>query len=393
MPDLAAIRQSDGVAISHDVWKICWPVIAAFYVKPTNQFDRLCLICNTSVPPGNFCSSFLSDAVDRTCQHRENGFICSACDEDFLLRVSLQKQECLELDCPGKLSIKIAEIEARLGDSKPFQKYCELVFSTPAECIVCGEMDQQSTKPVTKQCRHFRNTCSDCLAQMVDVSVKSGRWDELRCPETKCKKKLEYEDVQRVASKETFLRYDDLLTERMAKRIRNFTPCNRPGGECQAGQIHEAGDTNPQMQCYSCNYMSCFSCSAAWHEGQTCSQAHSLLPEDPASDEFKRKYCKRCPGVGCGMFTKKDGACHEMECVNPACRVMWCWECKLIMNREVLYSNRALTLHTAACNAPVVRSKRQLTGFQSVPKPGPGDGKYRSGWDKDEGFVGTGEEY
>jgi hypothetical protein len=92
----------------------------------------------------------------------------------------------------------------------------------------------------------------------MDVAVKRGGWDDLRCPEPKCKVKLEYEDVQRAASKETFIRYafskpqletnplnenryDDLLTERMSKRIHNFTPCNRPDGTCTAGQIHEAG--------------------------------------------------------------------------------------------------------------------------------------------------------
>jgi hypothetical protein len=63
------------------------------------------------------------------------------------------------------------------------------------------------------------------------------------------------------------------------------------------------------------------------------------------------------------------------------------------MDKSVVYSTRAQTLHTIACNAPVVRSKRGLAGFKSVPKPGPGDGRYRSGWDKDEGFIGTGEEY
>jgi hypothetical protein len=122
VPNLAAMRQSEGIAISNDIWKICWPIIATFHKKSSNRSSRHCVICDTTVSPGNFCSSFLSDAVDWTCQHRKKSFICSACDEDFLLKVSLQKQDCLETECQGKLFVKIAEIEARLGDSESFRK-------------------------------------------------------------------------------------------------------------------------------------------------------------------------------------------------------------------------------------------------------------------------------
>jgi len=73
---------------------------------------------------------------------------------------------------------------------------------------------------------------------------------------------------------------------------------------------------------------------------------------------------------------------------------MWCWECKLIMNTSALYSDRAKTQHTAACTAPVVVAKKGTSGYKSVSKPvGDGGSRYRAGWDRDEGFIGTGQEY
>ena len=169
------------------------------------------------------------------------------------------------------------------------------------------------------------------------------------------------------------------------------------------------------MECITCGYISCFSCSSPWHEGKTCLQAHNLLAQDPKSDQYKRKYCKKCPGAGCGIFTGKDGACHEMECPNSrslhitaavvvivplltrqieSCGVTWCWECKLIMDTSVdyTYETRALEQHTRACRAPAVCSKKGMPGYRSVPKPAVG-GKYRAGWDRDDGFIGTGYEY
>lgn len=71
---------------------------------------------------------------------------------------------------------------------------------------------------------------------------------------------------------------------------------------------------DPRMQCAKCNYVSCFICTSPWHEGQTCKEFLGLLGEDQETDEYKRKYCKRCPGAGCGVYTKKFKGCPEMTC-------------------------------------------------------------------------------
>lgn len=79
------------------------------------------------------------------------------------------------------------------------------------------------------------------------------------------------------------------------------------------------------MICDKCSFASCYTCKIPWHEDQTCAQ-HQFLLNDGETEEYKRKYCKKCPRSGCGAPTKKYKSCHEMECANskkslfPQCR-------------------------------------------------------------------------
>jgi hypothetical protein len=101
-----------------------------------------------------------------------------------------------------------------------------------------------------------------------------------------------------------------------------------------------------------------------------------------------------CPSLGKFRMKLLEATAANKQCVIDSCGVMWCWECKLIMNTSALYSDRAKTQHTAACTAPVVVAKKGTSGYKSVSKPvGDGGSRYRAGWDRDEGFIGTGQEY
>ena len=88
----------------------------------------------------------------------------------------------------------------------------------------------------------------------------------------------------------------------------------RPLNHCQAEKA--------RMTCQKCGFISCFSCTAPWHEGQTCREYHNLVATDAESEEHKRKYCKRCPGAGCGEYTMKAGACQEMSCPNSKSSIL-----------------------------------------------------------------------
>jgi hypothetical protein len=59
-------------------------------------------------------------------------------------------------------------------------------------------------KPLTKDCSHKANTCSGCIAEMIDALVATSKWQTLACPDTTCRAKLKYEDVQAFASQKSW---------------------------------------------------------------------------------------------------------------------------------------------------------------------------------------------
>lgn len=166
------------------------------------------------------------------------------------------------------------------------------------------------------------------------------------------------------------------------------------------------------MVCDKCRFTSCFTCKVPWHENQTCAQ-YQFLQMDGESKEYIKRYCKKCPRSGCGAPTKKNKACHEMSCENSishlvslymsmlanrrtlpvSCKTLWCWECKAILDNSTPYHQRHGSQHLSSCMAEGVRASRSLSGFHSISNPTSSDGRYRTGWAQDVGFVGTGEEY
>jgi hypothetical protein len=186
-----------------DAWDVAWPVVAAFSVKANNPYARYCMTCHRSVPSGEFCSNFVSLAVQWSCSHQEKGIVCGKCDEEFLMKVSMGQQKCWEPGCKGELSVKMDVVEEKMGNSQAFKRYKDMVTT---ECVVCYESFPPWTRGVTKECAHKRTVCKSCLEQHIEVAVKKGGWDTLKCPEEQCKLKLSFEDVKAGASKEVFMR-------------------------------------------------------------------------------------------------------------------------------------------------------------------------------------------
>lgn len=171
-----------------------------------------------------------------------------------------------------------------------------------------------------------------------------------------------------------------------------------------------------RFDCVGCKKSSCFGCKNVWHGSRTCEEAAREATE---TLRVKRQYTKQCPGAGCGIHIQKEEGCMEVECANSKlslrfttllvlvanlapplenCRVLFCWECKIILSRQLGYDHRTRISHLASCKAKYVREKRKKDKklCKSVEKPQPGDAdfeNYREGWDVDEGFIGTGKEY
>jgi hypothetical protein len=73
------------------------------------------------------------------------------------------------------------------------------------ECGICGDawLDYRFVA-ATYDCQHEINYCTLCLQSWISSSLESRGWDNIRCPESDCGAKLEVENIQQHADRETF---------------------------------------------------------------------------------------------------------------------------------------------------------------------------------------------
>ena len=151
-------------------------------------------------------------------------------------------------------------------------------------------------------------------------------------------------------------------------------------------------DKQPQVRCGRCTFYTCFTDKVEWHVGQTCEQYKRFQAEgDRYSEQAIRRRSKRCPGFACGIRIQKQGGCHEIECPPKSkggCGIIFCWNCKMIQDSSLWYSDRHKVGHLLSCDASAVREVlfRTYAARPSMP-----NAKYREGWDKDPGYIGEGD--
>ncbi|KAF7512029.1 hypothetical protein GJ744_002742 [Endocarpon pusillum] len=308
----------------------------------------------------------------------------------MVFRITRGEEICFSKGCDEILGVdKFMIVATLLKLPKLLADYLEIIGR---QCIVCEAIVPRSTRPATLDCTHDANVCKTCLRQMIDSLIDSNKWNSLLCPQLDCREKLKLEDVQAFGSSSSYETFEERLLQRTLKDIPGYMACKRGNRLCTSGQIHLPGTSQPKMICTRCQFASCFTCKIPWHENRTCAQ-NAFLLTDWGSEEYKLKYCKKCPRSGCGAPTKKYKACHEMDCANGQCGTSWCWECKVVLDNSVSYEQRARSQHLSSCTAPYVVSKKGQAGFSSTGMPSVSDGRYREGWNQDPGFIGTGEEY
>ena len=136
-------------------------------------------------------------------------------------------------------------------------------------CIVCADdlpLERFSNVLATRGCRHENSVCRDCLQQWIETQLTTFGWEKIKC--VQCQQYLQYEDVRRYATRETFNRYDELAARSVYTNEPNFVWCRNP--HCGSGQIHEGGEGMPIFQCKACKRRYCIVHNTPWHEGETC---------------------------------------------------------------------------------------------------------------------------
>jgi hypothetical protein len=281
--------------------------------------------------------------------------------------------------------------------------YLEALGKYSITCAVCADVKPRPKRSITGGCSHEDSTCTDCIAHIIDMSLNGGNWINLKCPSPQCKQMLKYEDIRFFASPEACarlvgtgsdlffvkiygslrkFRYEKLWVRQSVNEMPDFRYCLANG--CKWGQLHPQQSIFysrpfgsmltwpgrfPKITCMKCGAESCFTCQIPWHRGMTCAEYKAGANPDKASEEYMRKYCKRCPRRGCGIYIEKDRYCPHLLC--EGCKGSFCWECKLLSG------------HLPTCRASP----------GTATKPGSDDKRYREGWDEDPGYEGTLHEY
>jgi hypothetical protein len=90
------------------------------------------------------------------------------------------------------------------------------------ECSVCGDSCPGAELPSLAGCEHPPQTCSTCYTAWLAVQLRGSSWREAKCPVSKCKVKLTYQEIQQYASSESFQQYDTYIAHIALNEDRKF---------------------------------------------------------------------------------------------------------------------------------------------------------------------------
>ncbi|KAL4925104.1 E3 ubiquitin-protein ligase [Aspergillus undulatus] len=157
----------------------------------------------------------------------------------------------------------------------------------PTVCIICLEPFSadgvRAPDTLSIACQHTPSVCYICLSKSIKHDLETKFWDEIKCPE--CNTLFIHDDVKRFADEETFRRYDKLSLRHAVTADKNFIWCL----ECDFGQLHEPGPSQPLVRCLSCAAESCFKHAIKWHDGFTCDEYDAVLWDPDSYKTIKAK--------------------------------------------------------------------------------------------------------
>jgi IBR domain, a half RING-finger domain len=217
-------------------------------------------------------------------------------------------------------------------------------------CTICDLNEiPHNTKRITKDCKHKCTTCDICMQHHITEEVNSkGNTTVIKCLGAGCKAVLDYEDVHRFASKETFAMYDKLVLRRALEKMKDFRWCGHAG--CGCGQIH-ANPSYPKMTCHACRKITCFRHQCPWHENRTCDQYErdSQKSEEVALLQYiQSNKVMRCPKCKHGI--EKNQGCDHMTCKKPyGCGAEFCYRCGADYNGENGIAKKGNRAHARTC--------------------------------------------
>lgn len=208
------------------------------------------------------------------------------------------------------------------------------------ECSTCSRTLAASAffkRLPTTTCKHDVNTCKSCLKSWITTQLEMTTHVKLSCPE--CSERLSQMDVKKLATKESYAKYDGLERRAFQEKTPGWRWCLAPG--CRAGQVHQPlldavleaegrgkakkggkkYKKKPKRDeiciCETCGAKACVSCDRLYHDGETCARYQKRVKrqtgaEEEASLAHIGKACKKCPK--CEKNIEKNGGCDQVRC-------------------------------------------------------------------------------
>lgn len=242
----------------------------------------------------SFCFEGMLEPYSYGCAH----FYCKQCITRSL-RYALKEGSIQSLKCPER-GCTVAATEDLVALVVPglLIRYHTLLQSSRNEfdqariassdvqlgneCGICFNVVNQENM-VSYGCEH--QYCEECTRANLDLSVKDGTVESMKCPDTKCEMIAPYSLIKRIIVPELFRRYETLTLKigvgRMPDVVSVLTQLNNrciftnlflqvdcPNSECDA-VIQSEVDIG-MAECYLCHFVFCSTCLKPYHGTSDC---------------------------------------------------------------------------------------------------------------------------
>ena len=193
-------------------------------------------------------------------------------------------------------------------------------------CIICAD-DVPAYDVPQLACGHQGN-CIYCLNEQLIIALREKKSALLRCPEPKCLKVLEVEDIPKITNSVPQRdAYAAIRTQEWIRTQDGAKLCQTP--DCGFAFIHAGG--RAPITCGSCKKTYCNTCLLPHQMAITCEAAleekrlSNMTPQERDEERnraFIKENTKPCPH--CKVPIEKNAGCNHMTCKNCHRHFWWC---------------------------------------------------------------------
>jgi len=195
----------------------------------------------------------------------------------------------------------------------------------PNVCDLCFE-DKKEHEFCTLSCCGHNASCSDCLAEMMNVSLKEKTTAQILCPNRDCLRAISEQNVRNITHSHPDIHKTYLDVSDQEWLAKNTKHCPTP--DCSFAFMNDQ-EVQQSFKCPQCSHTYCSNCLKSHSTKMTCTQAEEDLKltgnktrAEQADNEWKRQNSKKCPQ--CRADIQKNEGCNHMTC---KCRYQFCWVC------------------------------------------------------------------